>query len=166
VSETPFDGLSPLQAAVIGLTGCIHDAFPDVCSFGLTIGESYVPFDPDDDDGCEDDEVACTQGWVRVTGAGITEVQDSFEKGGCGGTQEVGIEVGILRCVEVPEDGEAPKATEVMVAALQSLEDMNTIYCAAMSCEAVEDLNVGQWTPLGPLGGQYGGMWSFTMEIV
>lgn len=66
MSELPVDGNFRLQDALIQFTGCIGEAMPDICSYGLTIGESYVPFDPDTEDGCEEDEAICSQVWVRV----------------------------------------------------------------------------------------------------
>lgn len=51
-----------------------------------------------------------------------------------------------------------------MVAAMQSMDDMNRILCAALGCEVWEHIDVGTWVPWGPLGFQYGGMWTFTVE--
>jgi hypothetical protein len=162
VSETPAD--ERLQDALIGFTGCIGEALADICSYGLTIGETYVPFDPDPEDDCEDDEAACSQAWVRVTGAQPTAVTDSFG-GDCGGVLRIDLEVGVLRCLEIEEGGEAPKAADVLVAAMQAMTDMQAIQCAALSCEVWDAIEVGAWSPSGPLGGQYGGMWTFTVEL-
>lgn len=154
-----------LQDALVEFTGCIGNALSDICSYGLTIGESYVPFDPDPEDDCDEDEVACSQAWVRVTGsnpaAGAIDGWDSS----CSIVMSLGIEVGILRCLEIPEDGEAPTATDVLEAAMQAVDDMNTILCAALGCDVWDDIAVGSWTPSGPLGGQYGGTWTFTVEV-
>lgn len=161
--------LDPLHLALITFTGCIGEAVEDICSYGLTIGETYVPFDPDPEDGCEDDEVACSQVWVRVMGVDTTGV-DSFD-GECSAVMSLDLEVGVLRCIEIPEDGEAPTASGVMVAALQAMTDMKAIYCAAMSCNNEDGTSVwasiesGVWTPQGPLGGQIGGTWTFTVEM-
>jgi hypothetical protein len=103
-----------LQEALIGFTGCIGGALPDICSYGLTIGETYVPFDPDPEDDCDGDEAMCSQVWVRVTDVQPTAVTDSFG-GDCGGVLKIGLEVGILRCLEIPEDGEAPTACPAAV---------------------------------------------------
>ena len=161
--ETPADRLN---TALVAFTGCIGEGLLDVCSYGLTIGDSYVPFDPDDDDACEEGEVACTQAWVRVDGASIAYKEPSFAGDeGCAGTMTLELEVGILRCLEIPEGGEAPTATEVLVAAMQAMEDMNSIYDAAMQCEVWASIESGAWVPQGPQGGQYGGTWSFTVEL-
>jgi hypothetical protein len=85
--------------------------------------------------------------------------------GDCALTLRLDLEVGVLRCIEIEEDGEAPTASDVLAAAVQAMTDMNAILCAAMACEVWDAINVGQWTPSGPLGGQYGGTWTFTVEI-
>lgn len=157
------DPLDPLQEALLQFTGCVGEAFTDICSYGLTVGDSYVPFDPDPEDGCEDEEAACSQVWVRVTDV-TPDASDGWE-GDCGVVLRIGLEVGIVRCFTIPDGGEAPTATDVMLAALQSARDMKTMFCAAMGCEVWNSIEAGQWTPQGPLGGQYGGTWEFTVEL-
>lgn len=168
MSETPLPpatGVDGLIEALVGFTGCIGTAFDDICSYSLTIGDSYVPFLPDDEDECEDGDEMCSQIWVRVTDVTPRNVSDSFEGGdGCFAGMDFGLEVGVVRCIEVEANGEAPTATQVLEAAVQSMEDMNRIYCAAMGCEVFDALNAGQWQPFGPEGGQYGGFWTFTAE--
>lgn len=161
--EKPVPGEN-IQMAFAAFVSCIADAFPDVCSVGMTIGSEYVPFRPDPDDDCEDDEddeEFCTQVWVRFTGAAVSG-STGFDGGFCGSEMEMGVEVGIYRCFEMDEDGEAPTATQMFEAALQSIEDQATILCAANACDVWSKIVAGQWTPLGPQGYQYGGQWSFT----
>ncbi len=165
VSGNLFD--DNLHAALVGFTGCIGEAMADICSYGLTIGETYVPFDPDPEDNCDEDEVACSQVWVRVMDVQpIKLTEQSFDDtDGCAVLLSLNLEVGVLRCVEIPEDGEAPTASDVLVAALQAMTDMRTLYTAAMSCEVWDSITSGSWVPSGPLGGQYGGVWTFTVEV-
>lgn len=165
MSETPVEPtIPPLHTALVGFTGCIGEALEDICSYGLTIGESYVPFDPDPEDGCEDEEVQCSQAWVRVTDVGPKEINDSFGND-CATVLRIGLEVGVLRCFAIEEDGEAPTASDMLIASLQAMDDMNAILCAALGCEVWERIDAGQWFPTGPLGGQYGGVWTFTVEL-
>jgi hypothetical protein len=159
--ELPADRLNE---ALVAFTGCIGESLDAVCSYGLTIGEAYVPFDPDPEDDCEDDEALCTQAWVRVMSVQPTGTVPSFG-GDCGGVMQMTLEVGILRCFVIPEGGEAPTATDTLLAATQAMTDMNAIYCAAMACEVWDSIESGAWEPMGPLGGQYGGVWTFTVEI-
>lgn len=160
----PKTSADSLNEALVRFTSCIGEAMSDICSYGLTIGETYVPFDPDPEDQCEEDEAICSQVWVRVDSAGVASTNDTWG-GDCGGMFRLDIEVGVLRCLTIEEGGEAPKASEVMVAALQTMEDMRAIYCAAMSCEVWDSIMVGQWVPTGPSGGQYGGVWTFSVEV-
>lgn len=160
---------SAINTALVEFTGCIGAAFDDICSYGLTIGDSYVPFDPDEDnDTCEDEEdgAVCSQVWVRVMSVSPSA---AAVESWTGDTTEISVslsvEVGVLRCMEVMEKGEAPTESQVLAAALQTMDDMRAILCAALGCEVWDALNVGNWSPFGPMGGQYGGTWSFTTEI-
>lgn len=163
VVETPTELFND---ALIEFTACVGNALEDLCSYGLTLGEAYVPFDPDEDEECDAEEAVCSQAWVRVTDvsplAGGTE---GFGGESCSASLRMGLEVGVLRCIDIPEGGEAPSASDVMIAALQSLADMRAIFCAAMSCEVWDAIDIGTWTPSGPLGGQYGGIWTFSVDI-
>lgn len=167
MTQTPAEpGLADaLNEALISFTGCIGEALEDICSYGLTIGDSYVPFDPDPEDDCEEDEAACSQAWVRVVSVTPSPVTPESWNGECASILRVDLEVGVLRCLEIPEGGEAPTASDVMVAAMQSMADMKAIHCAALGCEVWEAIEVGSWSPTGPLGGQYGGIWSFSVDI-
>lgn len=161
-----------LNDALFKFTKCIAEAVDDVCSWGITIGETYVPFDPDEDEGCDDAD--CNQLWVRVVAVDPMAIPESWGGNGCAVTLQVSLEVGILRCIEIPSGGEAPTATDVHLASVQSMEDMLAIQCAALTCQDTTDpdnpvdifaaITLGGWTPAGPLGGQYGGIWTFTVE--
>lgn len=167
MSETPGEstGIPRLHEALVLFTERIGSAL-GICSYGLTVGETYVPFDPDEDDDCEEGEAQCDQMWVRVDGASYGNATEAWG-GDCGGELTLSLEVGILRCIEIPEGGEAPTASDVLTTALQGMDDMSTIHCAAMSDD--EDLwdsiESVQWTPSGPLGGQAGGIWMFTVTL-
>lgn len=154
-----------LHTALVAFTGCVGESLEAMCSYGLTIGETYVPFDPDPEDNCPDDDAACSQAWVRVMQASTSYNEESFENGECGAVMRLSLEVGVLRCLDIPEGGEAPTATDVLAASLQSMSDMRAIYCAAMNCEVWDSIDSGTWTPSGPLGGQYGGIWTFDVEV-
>lgn len=155
-----------LQNALIEFTGCISDALTDVCSVGFTLGEAYVPFDPDPDEKCAR-EAECSQAWVRVMNVQPKGAsRESFGGEDCAISMSLELEVGILRCIKVPAKGKAPFATDVLIAGMQALTDMQAILCAALACDVWEDtLQIGQWNPQGPLGGQHGGTWTFMAEI-
>lgn len=168
--EFPED---PLHAALVQFTGCVGEAVEDVCSYGLTLGETYVPFMPDPPPqgtsyphACDglDEGILCSQLWVRVASVAPGQVNQGWE-GDCAVSLVATIEVGIERCFVIPEGGEAPTATDVMRGALQAMTDMKAIHCAAVSCDAWDRITTGQWSPLGPQGGQYGGVWTFTVTL-
>lgn len=167
MSETPVEattGADRLNDALVRFTGAVGSAVEGICSYGLTIGDSYVPFNPDEDDeDCTEDDVACSQVWVRVMG--INPVSSDSWDNDCATVFRIDLEVGVLRCFDIPARGEAPTASEVLVAATQSMDDMNAIYCAAMGEEVWNAIDAGDWAPLGPMGGQYGGSWVFTVEL-
>lgn len=176
MSETPVSGngsdeygSSPadnLNDSLIAFLQCVHTAVPDVCTSSVTIGQSYVPFDPDEDEDCDADEAVCSQLWVRVMNVTPLFQQASFAGGdGCSTSLQLTLEVGILRCIEIPEGGEAPSATDVLVASQIAMDDMMAIHCAATECDVFDSISTGQWSPSGPLGGQFGGIWTFTVEV-
>lgn len=169
--EQPLTAADRLNAALVLLTGCIGSSFDDICTYGLISGDTYVPFDPDPEDAEDNencDDYGCGQVWVRIESINAI-TPDSWENN-CSITFRVEIEVGVIRCFEVPDGGEAPTASAMLGYAMQSNEDMNRIFCAAMGCDDVEDefdkITAGSWLPLGPMGGQYGGTWSFTLETL
>ncbi len=162
MSDMTPEPVDPLNAALYEFSECIGSALEDICSYGVTIGERYVPFDPDDEDD-EDCDVRCSQAWVRVT-----DVQTSSESswsGDCATTLRIGLEVGVTRCVKVEDRGEAPTASAVREASVQAMDDMRAIHCAAMSCGVWDSIEAHEWSPEGPSGGQYGGQWTFTVEV-
>lgn len=164
--ENPDDADIPLNAALIAFTGCISEAFDDLCSCVLTYGDSYLPVLPDEDDeGCDEEEVLCSQAWVRVSDIAPSPNGIDAWGGDCSIELSVNLEVGVLRCVTIPEGGEAPTVSDALEAAVQANKDMQTILCAALNCDVWGSINVGQWQPSGPLGGQYGGVWSFTVTV-
>jgi len=167
-SDEQFDPDDGLIDAIITFTGCIGNALEDVCSYGWTIGESYVPFDEDEENEDPDDpcDVACTQAWVRVMSITPSSVDPtSMDGNDCAMMLNLQLEVGILRCIELRQGGEAPTATEVLGYAIQSVNDSRAILRAAMNCEVWDSITAGEWLPQGPLGGQYGGTWTFTVTV-
>lgn len=155
---------SPVIKALIEFTGCIGGSFTDVCSYALIPGDAYIPFTPDDDgDSCDDED--CSQVWVRVANAGVARpAQEGWDES-CSTSLMLDLEVGIMRCMEVVEKGEAPTGTALLGYAMQAMDDMNTIMCAAMNCEVWTSISMGQWTPIGPMGGEFGGQWTMSVQV-
>lgn len=171
MSETPDiapeSGAARLIEALIEFAHCIGGNLDDLCSYSLTYGDTYVPFLPDEDsdDACDEDDTLCSQAWVRVSSINPSAGTAEGWGGDCAIELAVNLEVGVVRCVGIPEGGEAPTESDALAAAIQSLEDMNAMHCAAMNCEVWESIETGAWEPQGPMGGQYGGIWNFTVVI-
>lgn len=164
--ELPTSPSDALNEALVGFAACMGEAVPDICSYGLTYGDTYVPFDPDDDDEvCDENEAMCSQIWVRVTDVAPSPGAVEGWQGDCAIELTLGLEVGIIRCVDIPEGGEAPKASDTLAAAMQAMSDMLALHCAAMGCEVWSSISTGAWEPMSPIGGQYGGVWTFAVTL-
>lgn len=155
-----------LVDALQQMAECIRDDLDFVCSIAVMATEAYVPFAPseddDDDPVCDDEEVACSQAWVRIVDVRMNSIEGWG--GDCASTLLLDLEVGVTRCIPVPEGTEAYDENDVFMATLQSVRDMQSILCSAMNCEVWARLDAGSWTPAGPMGGFYGGTWTFTAE--
>lgn len=163
-SDVEPENTSRVLNALIEFTGCVGGAFDDVCSYSLIPGEGYLPFMPDEDEDCEDED--CSQVWVRVIGMGPTpQNTEGWDGQQCGFTMDVGLEVGIMRCMEIVPDGEAPTASQMLGYAMQAMEDSNALMCAALGCDVGISLEIGQWAPMGPMGGEFGGTWTMTLQV-
>lgn len=156
--------LDPTLEALIEFTACVGGALEDLCSYGFIHGESYVPFAPDPEDDCDEDETMCSQAWVRVSSIAPSAGPEGWG-GDCASLLTFELEVGVIRCIEIPDGGEAPSAADLLIAAGQAMTDMNAIHCAAINCDAWGDIRAGSWAPMGPQGGQYGGTWTFTVSL-
>lgn len=166
-----------LNEALVTFTSCIGESLDGICSYSLIIGQSYVPFmpDADEDDGeaCEDSEYGCNQAWVRVetVSTAATAGNTALDGTNCDVVWRLALEVGVLRCITIEGEGEAPTSSDLLEAAMQSMDDMSALHKAAFDCKAADDqplwlsIEDGEWIPLGPLGGQYGGTWLFTVEF-
>lgn len=69
--------------------------------------------------------------------------------------------LGVVRCYAVTKDN--PNPDQSLEYARQMLSDMNALRRAVLCCDAIEDRELGEWTPLGPEGGLYGGSWNLTV---
>jgi hypothetical protein len=136
----------------------VEDGSPETCFCGVLAGETVIA----DYTGECADGGPCGQAWVRLitaypaSGVGLLDETP----GNCGSELGIDIEVGILRCFPSPdEDGSAPTADEMLAAAFQQHQDILTLHRAIYCCNAIssKDAVVSSYTPMGPLGGLYGG---------
>lgn len=148
------------------LAGCVCEkvnAVNETCFCGITLGDQYVSTS-----GIGDCEEACGEAWVRITGAYPSTVvgQPNFNLDNCGASMGVDIEIGVLRCLEVPEGGEAPTPEQFLEAANVQIKDMIAIRDAVLCCEHFPSYILGAWTPIGPDGGLVGGSWTISVGVV
>ncbi len=173
--EIPASSADPLISSLSQFLLCVANAVPDICSFAIIPGTEYAPFTVDEDhEGCGDRKTGevCDQMWVRVVGSRVelatNERREQFD-GDSDRALIAGlwydIEVGVKRCYQMEDNGANPSETAVTTDAIQMLTDMREILDAALCCEVWDALNVGMWSPAPVLGGEYGGMWSFSVRL-
>jgi hypothetical protein len=94
--------------------------------------------------------------------------QQNNEVDNCGKGFGFDIEVGVLRCVNIPDEGEALDPDEMLVAANQQTDDMLSMQKAIMCCDSLNnvDFTVGVYVPAGPDGGVLGGTWSLSVLVI
>jgi hypothetical protein len=154
--------MADLSATLEALATCVCAELgsPGFCFCGVIIGEDTYDLSGIGD--CADD--ACGQAWVRVTDSYMASSlgEQDVEGGNCGLELNVEVEIGAIRCLETPERGEANTPEELLAAFRQANADMLAIRRAVFCCDAIDpkDVILGTWTPQGPLGGLYGGIWT------
>jgi hypothetical protein len=67
------------------------------------------------------------------------------------------VEVGALRCIPTPGDGELPSPTVMAEVALAQVMDAQALYRAVKCCGM--EVSVERYFPVGPQGGCIGGFW-------
>ena len=116
------------------------------------------------------DDCCDGQVWTRLISITPMEGGGRAPNALCGVTAwQATIGVGTIRCVSVVDDrGVAPLASmitgeaEQMALDLQALQQV--ILCTLGTLPNVHRVTVGNWTPLGPLGGCAGGEW--TVDVI
>lgn len=165
MSETPQELplADRINADLAALAGCVCAGLDPVCACAIMVGSELYDFQPDED--CEEE---CSRAWVRVaeaypaTGIGI---QEEATNANCEGMINLQIEIGVVRCIEVPSDGEAPTVSALLAASVQQIRDMVAIRKAILCCEHFEDYMLGTYTPIGPEGPQIGGIWTMAVLV-
>lgn len=141
---------------------------PGLCFCGILGGDGPYDMTGVGDD-CE--EGGCGQAWVRfVTGYPSTEVGVALQTPNNCKSNGFGydLEVGITRCVTIPDDGEAMDHAEMLAASQLQIADMLTMQQALLCCNALnsEDFVLGAYIPIGPEGGILGGRWILSITLV
>jgi len=101
---------------------------------------------------------ACGMGYVRLAGVfpySTFPVQIvDFQ---CTAPLAWVVEVGALRCMPMPSDGEIASPDELALVTVEQVLDAQALY-RALKCYGLE-VAVESYTPVGPAGGCVGGFW-------
>lgn len=148
-----------------------ENGLPPLCFCGIIAGETA--YDATGiGEGCdEDDENAgCGQAWVRLVSAypSSNVGQADVMPGNCGNGFGFDLEIGMLRCIRIEEEGGVLPAEEMLEAVQLQVADMLTMQQALLCCEALkmEDFVLGQYAPIGPMGGLVGGTWLISVSVI
>lgn len=154
-----------INAALAALAGCVCEELRengDLCFCGITLGDQYISMAGIGD--CED---ACGEAWVRVETVLTGDIPGETQQypGDCSTGLSLAVEVGVLRCMKIEEDGEAPSARDLLCAANEQINDMVALKRALLCCEHFDQVIVGSWLPRGPEAGLVGGSWTATVAL-
>lgn len=149
------------QAAALAACLCAEvtdDEGSSLCFCGVMAGDAVYDFAGIGE--CGDGK--CGQAWVRVVsiypstrlGEANTEARN------CEVGMGADLEVGILRCWPVEDDGEAVSPEVMIEVAQQQLADELSLRTAVICCESLENYILGMWNPVGPEGGLIGGFYT------
>lgn len=75
------------------------------------------------------------------------------------------IEVGALRCVPQPADGEVLSPADMLDVTITTMLDARAIYKAIKCCDAIPGAAIQFYTPVGPEGGCVGGFWTAFLDV-
>lgn len=156
----PFDLLTTLAACLCEQIDKSDD--PPTCFCGVIPGDVAVGEYAGD---CDD---VCGMAWVRLVSAypatGVGVPNDTV--GNCSASLGMDIELGIMRCHPVHEDGSGMTDGELAEVTRLQTSDMMTMWRAVVCCDALntKDYILSGYTPMGPMGGLVGG--AFTVRTV
>lgn len=104
----------------------------------------------------------CGQAWVRVVSVYPSTAlgEANTEARNCDVGMGADIEVGILRCWPIEDEGEPVEPAVMFEVAEQQLIDEASLRSAVQCCDALDAYILGQWNPVGPEGGLIGGTYT------
>ncbi|MGW0681817.1 hypothetical protein ACWD2L_00445 [Streptomyces sp. NPDC002754] len=158
---------SPIGTLLATVTACVCAKLRDVgrpaCDCCLKHSSSVLEMDGCTCD-CDDDDEAAG----RVTGRVVTIGPASSSLDTTGNCQtamvQVTLQVGVFRCIEIPDATDEPDCDVATAEALGFLLDEQAMRAAVSCCPDLKripgkwQLTPGQWEPHGPSGGCAGGV--------
>ena len=140
------------------------DGLPETCFCGILPGAEVAwDYTGECDDG------VCGMAWVRLISVypSTAIAVPSEQPGNCSSLIGMDVELGILRCVSLPDDdGTPPKPADLQADAALQIADAMALRKAALCCAPEKDFMLGLYTPLGPAGGLVGGTWTISLQVV
>lgn len=161
--ERPNLILPTLEALATCLCAQIEeDGSPPTCFCGVIPGDAAVG------DYAGDCASACGMAWVRLmsmypaVNTGIV----SEQPGNCSATIGLEIEIGMLRCMSIPEDGEPLPPGELLEVTDLQTRDAMSMWRAVVCCSSIDPKGsiLSAYQPMGPMGGLVGG--SYTVRTM
>lgn len=151
VLQTALDALTCQDADCCSIT-------PDVCRTAVYLG-GEVPWDTCDS-GCSGKRNGML--WAKIVS--IDPTAGGTDTGSCASYTWTA-EIGVVRCITgLNQDGSPPSAAAVAKDARQQVADADAIYAALRCCptrpDALQDVSLTRWAPVGPQGNCAGGAWS------
>lgn len=105
--------------------------------------------------------------WVRLGSSAPTTSFPNPEQrpNACATTLAFNVEVGLMRPAPIPEDTlgnfELPTDEDHSDATDRQLDDMEAVYRGLLvASRQIEMVSIGSYTPVGPVGGTVGGLWT------
>lgn len=134
------------------------DGGEDMCFCGVLPGDQWYDMTGECDD-------KCGMAWVRLAGTfpSFTLPQPAQGFQACDAPLALQIEVGVIRCLEVPDDGSPPSAAELLAAMQVQHKDMLDMRAVLSCCDAFPEYVLATWAPIGPAGALLGGTWGIVV---
>lgn len=117
-------------------------------------------------DGCDccENTPDGTQGRVWARATDVTAVEGPRNIPNCPPSFVAAINFGISRCAVTGEN--LPSSDVLRDQAVRGYADMHAIYMALSKCDSRRwPTTMNRWTPIGPSGGCYGGIWSVELRV-
>lgn len=158
--------MSRILDALTLLAACVckeatNDGEEPLCFCGVLPGDA-VAHDYGFSDNCAQPGMA----WVRLLTAYPSSAVGSADTtpNNCMKATGLDIEVGILRGYPIEEQVSAEVAAEAVV---RQYDDYERMLRAILCCDAFSrtDLVLGSYTPIGPMGAVFGGIYVFSASI-
>lgn len=157
---------SALTCLMTDLAACLCakiDPNDEMCACGIVPGTQVAA----DMGSCDH---ACGQAWVRLITAYpavAPGVGPSDPSAACGTFLGADIEIGVVRCIEVPLDGSPPDSGMLEAATIQQIDDLALMRSVIACCDGLADIDyvLGTYSPIGPQGLVAGGTWTLSVAL-